>query len=121
VAKKKRDVPKARAYIRATYNNTTIAITDSNGAVLAWSSAGLKGFKGPKKSTPYAATRTAEDVIAKIRPFNVKSVDVYVKGIGHGRESAIRTLNTYGIKVDSIRDVTPNPHNGPRPPKPRRV
>lgn len=121
MAKKKKDVPKGRAYIRATYNNTMITITDLQGGVLAWSSAGLKGFKGPKKSTPYAATRTAEDVIAKVRPYNVKSVEVYVTGIGHGRESAIRTLNAGGLGVESIRDITPVPHNGPRPPKQRRV
>lgn len=121
MAKKKVDVPKGKAYIKASYNNTMITITDPSGAVLAWSSAGHKGFKGPKKATPYAATQIAYDVLEKIKPYNVKSVDVYVKGIGHGRESAIRTLNAGGLKVESIRDITPIPHNGPRPPKPRRV
>ena len=118
---KKRIVPKGKAYIKATYNNTMITITDMLGNVLAWSSAGLKGFKGPKKATPYAATQIAYDVLHKLKPFGMLEVDVFVKGIGHGRESAIRTLNTGGIKVKSIRDITPIPHNGPRPPGPRRV
>jgi small subunit ribosomal protein S11 len=98
-----------------------ITITDPAGSVLAWSSAGLKGFKGPKKATPYAATQVAEDVLFKVRPFNVRTVDVYVTGIGYGRESAIRTLHGGGIAVESIRDITPIPHNGPRPSGPRRV
>lgn len=118
---KKKDVPIGKAYITASYNNTVITITDPGGNVLAWSTAGSKGFKGPRKATPYAATVTAYDVIQKIRSFNMRSVDVFVRGIGHGRESAIRTLNGGGLKVDSIRDVTPIPHNGPRPRKPRRV
>lgn len=121
MAKKKRDVPRARAYIQATYNNTLITITDLQGEVLAWSSAGLEGFKGPKKATPYAATKIAENIIAKVKPYNIKSVDIFVKGIGYGRESAIRTLNAHGLRVESIKDITPIPHNGPRPPKPRRV
>jgi small subunit ribosomal protein S11 len=118
---KKREVYKGKAYINATYNNTVITISDQSGNVLVWSSAGLKGFKGPKKATPYAANVVANDVATKLKPFNMKSIDVYIKGIGHGRESAIRSLNSAGLKVESIKDVTPIPHNGPRPPKPRRV
>lgn len=118
---KKREVQHGRVYIKATYNNTLITVTDSSGNVLAWSGAGLKGFKGPRKATPYAATVIANDVLQKVKPFNMRSVDVHVQGIGHGRESAIRTLNSGGLRVASIRDVTPVPHNGPRPPKPRRV
>lgn len=118
---KKREVTRGRAYIKATYNNTKITITDETGKVLVWSSAGYKGFKGPKKSTPFAATQIAYDVLNKVKEFGMKSVGVYVKGIGHGREAAIRTLNAGGLKVEAIRDITPIPHNGPRPPKPRRV
>lgn len=121
MTKKRKDVPRARAYIQATYNNTVITITDQSGDVLAWSSAGLKGFKGPKKATPYAASIVGNDVLEKVKPYNVRMVDVRVKGIGHGRESAIRTLNAGGLKVESIKDITPVPHNGPRAKKPRRV
>ncbi|HCA67449.1 MAG: 30S ribosomal protein S11 [Candidatus Jacksonbacteria bacterium RIFOXYA2_FULL_44_7] len=118
---KKREVQYGRVHIKATYNNTLITVTDPLGNALAWSGAGLKGFKGPRKATPYAASVIANDILQKIKPFNMKMVDVFVQGIGHGRESAIRTLNSGGLKVGSIRDVTPIPHNGPRQPKPRRV
>ncbi|HBH45944.1 MAG: 30S ribosomal protein S11 [Candidatus Jacksonbacteria bacterium RIFOXYC2_FULL_44_29] len=118
---KKQIVPKGKAYIKASYNNTFILITDNSGNGLVWSSAGSKGFKGPKKATPYAASIVAEDIIAKLKPFGMKEIDILVKGIGHGRESAIRSLNAGGLKVKTIQDVTPVPHNGPRPPKPRRV
>jgi small subunit ribosomal protein S11 len=118
---KKRTVLTGKAYIKATYNNTVITITDLSGNVLSWSSAGVRGFKGPRKATPYAATQIAYDIVGKLRPFGLREMDVYVKGIGHGRESAIRGLSAGGIKIKSIRDITPIPHNGPRPKKPRRV
>ncbi|MBI4360126.1 MAG: 30S ribosomal protein S11 [Candidatus Jacksonbacteria bacterium] len=118
---KKREVPYGKIFIKATYNNTLITVTDPAGNVLAWSGAGVRGFKGPRKATPYAATVIANDVLQKIKLFNMRAADVSVRGIGHGRESAIRTLNSGGLKISSIRDVTPIPHNGPRQPKPRRV
>jgi small subunit ribosomal protein S11 len=124
-AKKKkanvRQVPRANAYIQATYNNTIITISDPNGNVLGWSSAGVVGFKGPKKATPYAASLVAKNLMDKLAPYMVKEVSVYVKGIGGGREGAIRALHTNGLNVVSINDVTPIPHNGCRPPKRRRV
>lgn len=114
-------VPSGRAYIQATYNNTIVTLTDQNGNVLAWSSAGHCGFKGPKKSTPYAAGVIVKDVAEKVQPFGVKEVNVFIKGVGAGREAAVRALNANGFNVVSIKDVTPIPHNGCRPPKPRRV
>ncbi len=124
-AKKKkvadRQVPRANAYIQATYNNTIITITDPNGNVLGWSSAGVVGFKGPKKATPYAASLVTKDLMDKIAAYAVKEVSVFVKGIGGGREGAIRALHINGLNVVSINDVTPIPHNGCRPPKRRRV
>lgn len=123
-AKKKkveRQVPRANAYIQATYNNTIITISDPNGNVLGWSSAGVVGFKGPKKATPYAASLVTKDLMDKIASYGVKEVSVFVKGIGGGREGAIRALHTNGLNVVSINDVTPIPHNGCRPPKRRRV
>lgn len=123
-AKKKkavRQVPRANAYIQATYNNTIITVSDPNGNVLGWSSAGVVGFKGPKKATPYAASLVCKDLMEKLEAFAVKEVSVFVKGIGGGREGAIRALHTNGLNVLSINDVTPIPHNGCRPPKRRRV
>lgn len=116
-----RQVPRANAYIQATYNNTIITIADLNGNVLGWSSAGKVGFKGPKKATPYAASLVAKDLSEKILDFGVKEVSVFVKGIGGGREGAVRALHTCGYNVVSINDVTPIPHNGCRAPKRRRV
>lgn len=118
---KKQDVSYGKVFIKATYNNTLVTVTDQAGNVLAWSGAGLKGFKGPRKATPYAATVIANDILQKIKPFNMRAAEVSVRGIGHGRESAIRTLNSGGLKISSIRDITPIPHNGPRQRKPRRV
>ncbi len=124
-AKKKkavdRQVPRANAYIQATYNNTIITISDPNGNVLGWSSAGVVGFKGPKKATPYAASLVTKDLMDKIAAYAVKEVSVFVKGIGGGREGAIRALHINGLNVVSINDVTPIPHNGCRQPKRRRV
>lgn len=118
---KKKKLRKGRAYIHSTYNNTKVTITDEDGNVIAWSSSGAVGFRGPKKATPYAASRVVEILAEKVDSTGLQEVDVYVKGIGSGRESAIRALEQNGIQVNAIKDVTPVPHNGPRPPKPRRV
>ncbi|OGL88489.1 30S ribosomal protein S11 [Candidatus Uhrbacteria bacterium RIFCSPLOWO2_02_FULL_51_9] len=122
-AKKKtmRQVTQGNVYIQASYNNTMVTITDLDGKVLGWSSAGVVGFKGPKKATPYAASLVVKDVAEKIASCGVKELNVKVKGIGGGREGAVRALNANGFFVKSIKDVTPIPHNGWRPPKPRRV
>ena len=118
---KKNILRKGLAFVDATYNNTRITITDENGNVLAWSSAGSLGFKGAKKSTPYAAAKVAETIVEKIRKTGLQDIVVYVKGIGSGRESAARGLANFGLNIVSIADVTPVPHNGCRPKKPRRV
>lgn len=122
-AKKKvvQQVSHGHAHIHASYNNTIITITDVNGNTLSWSSAGHMGFKGPKKSTPFAASQVAEDAVKRAEPYGVKEVNVFVNGIGSGRDSAIRTLNASGLNILSIKDLTPAPHNGCRPPKPRRL
>lgn len=116
-----RQVTHGNAYIQATYNNTMVTLTDSNGDVLAWSSAGKVGFKGPKKATPYAASQVVKDAVAKAAVYGLKDVRVFVRGIGGGREGAIRALNANGLNITIINDVTPIPHNGCRPPKKRRV
>jgi small subunit ribosomal protein S11 len=116
-----RSVSSGCAYIHASYNNTIITLTDMNGNVLGWSSAGACGFKGPKKATPYAASVIVRDVCEKIRDVGLREVTVFVQGIGSGREGAVRALHANGINVLSIKDVTPIPHNGCRAPKPRRV
>lgn len=120
-AKPKRQVPRGHAYVQATYNNTIIVLTDPNGNVLAWSTAGHLGFTGPKKATPYAAAQIVRDLVEKVKPHGMREVFVFVKGVGSGRESAIRTFNAAGFQIVGIKDITPIPHNGPRPPKPRRV
>jgi len=117
----KRQIAVGRAYIQATYNNTLITLTDQNGNALYTSSAGQVGFKGPKKSTPYAASIIVRNAAEKVAPYGLKEVHVFVKGVGSGRESAIRALNANGINVLSIKDVTPIPHNGCRSKKTRRV
>lgn len=119
--KKKILVKKGRAYINASYNNTIITLTDQNGNVLSWSSAGLNGFKGPKKATPYAAEIIARDAVSKAKAYGLEEVDVFVKGVGAGREGAVRGLHSNGLNVAAIKDITPIPHNGCRAPKPRRV
>lgn len=116
-----RQVSHGRAYVQSTYNNTIVTLTDANGNVLGWSSAGKVGFSGPKKATPYAASVIVKDVVERTRESGLRDVNVFVRGIGSGREAAIRALNANGINVLSIKDVTPIPHNGCRPPKPRRV
>ena len=119
--RERKNVEKGVAHIRATYNNTIVTITDTAGNAISWGSAGEMGFKGSRKSTPYAAQTVAE-AAAKIAVDNgMKTVEVYVKGPGRGRESAIRALQTQGLEITLIRDVTPVPHNGCRPPKIRRV
>ena len=119
--KAKNTVIEGNVYIQATFNNTIITVTDINGNALSWASAGGLGFRGAKKSTPYAAQTTCETAAKKAMDFGLKEVNVFVKGPGVGRESAIRTLGVLGLKVRSIRDVTPIPHNGCRPRKSRRV
>jgi len=114
-------VSAGRVYINASYNNTFITVTDVDGDVLAWSSSGSLGISGPKKATPFAASKVAEAIVEKLRKAGPMKVSVYVKGIGSGRDSAIKTLANRGFDIVSIKDVTPMPHNGPRPPKPRRV
>ena len=114
-------IPLANVYIRASYNNTLVTFADQNGNVIGQGSAGRCGFKGPKKATPYAAGVIIKDVAGRIAPCGVKDARVYVKGVGLGREAAVRALNANGINVLSIKDVTPIPHNGCRPKKPRRV
>jgi len=119
--KVKRNVPKAVAHIKASFNNTIVSVTDPNGDVICWGSAGTIGFKGSRKSTPFAAQRAAEKCADIAIKNGVKEIDVRVKGPGAGRESAIRSLQARGLKVRTIEDVTPLPHNGCRPRKRRRV
>lgn len=117
----RKSVPLAHAYITATFNNTMISITEPNGNVIAWASAGSNGFKGTRKSTPYAATITAEKVIEKVAPYGVERLKVFIKGVGTGREQAVRGLHAAGINLEAIFDRTPAPHNGCRKKKRRRV
>jgi small subunit ribosomal protein S11 len=117
----RKNVGRALAHVKASFNNTIITVTDLSGQVLAWDSAGTIGYKGSRKSTPFAAQRAAEKVAEKIRKMGVTELDVLVRGPGSGRESAIRALANSGIEVKSIEDRTPLPHNGCRPPKRRRV
>lgn len=119
--KSKVKLTKGRIYVQSTYNNTIITATDINGNVIGWGSSGRTGFKGSKKSTPYAAQRTMEDTIARIKDTGLNEVDVFVKGIGTGRESAVRALQGSGFTILSIKDRTPIPHGGVRPKKARRV
>jgi len=119
--KDKKNVPAGQAHIRSTFNNTIITITDPTGAVISWSSSGDVGFKGSRKSTPFAAQMAAESAARKAQEHGLKKVDVFVKGPGSGRETAIRSLQAAGLEVGSISDVTPQAHNGCRPPKRRRV
>jgi len=119
--KSKKNVSTGIAHIQSTFNNTVVTITDVNGNTVAWSSAGSRGFKGSRKSTPFAAQLAAEEAARKAMEHGMRSVAVFVKGPGAGRESALRALQSVGFKVTLIRDVTPVPHNGCRPPKRRRV
>jgi small subunit ribosomal protein S11 len=119
--KAKRTVIDGVAHVQASFNNTIITISDRQGNVLAWATAGGAGFRGSRKSTPFAAQVAAERAVQLAQEFGMKSVDVYVKGPGPGRDSAVRSLNAAGLRINSIADVTPIPHNGCRPPKKRRV
>ena len=119
--KEKKNVATGIVYISATFNNTIVSVTDPTGNVLAWSSTGLHGFKGSRKSTPYAARLVGEDAIKKAMENGMKQCDIIVKGPGSGRESALRAVANSGIRVNRIQDVTPVPHNGCRPPKRRRI
>jgi small subunit ribosomal protein S11 len=119
--KVRKNIQSGVAHIQATFNNTIITITDVQGNAVAWSSAGSRGFKGSRKSTPFAAQLAAEDAGRKAQEHGMRSLSVYVKGPGSGREAALRALSTAGFKITTIRDVTPVPHNGCRPPKRRRV
>jgi len=123
MAKKKKihNITKGVAHIRASFNNTIITITDTQGNAICWASSGAAGFKGSKKSTPFAAQRASEVVAKKAMEIGLKEVEVYIKGPGSGRESAVRALQAAGLKVTAIKDVTPMPHNGCRAPKRRRV
>ena len=115
--KVKKNVPEGRAYIHSTFNNTIVTISDKDGNAISWASAGTLGFKGSKKSTPFAAGNAAEAAGRAAAEMGMKKVEVFVKGLGSGRETAIRSLQTAGLEVTSITDVTPTPHNGCRPPK----
>jgi small subunit ribosomal protein S11 len=119
--REKKSVPSGHAHIQATFNNTIITITDPSGATIAWGSAGVAGFKGSRKSTPYAAAQSADGAARKAMEHGMRQVEVFVKGPGAGREQAIRSLQAAGLEVTAITDVTPIPHNGCRPPKRRRV
>ena len=119
--KERKNITNGVAHIQATFNNTIITITDPVGNVVAWSTAGAKGFKGSRKSTPFAAQIAAEDCAKKAQEHGMRTVEVYVKGPGSGRESALRALQAAGFSISFIKDVTPIPHNGCRPPKRRRV
>jgi small subunit ribosomal protein S11 len=119
--KSKIKLARGRIYVQSSYNNTIITVTDMAGNVIGWGSAGRTGFKGSKKSTPYAAQKTMEDTIARIKETGLTEVDVFVKGIGTGRESAVRALQGSGFNIISIQDQTPIPHGGVRPKKARRV
>jgi small subunit ribosomal protein S11 len=119
--KEKKNIPTGMAHIKATFNNTLVTITDPAGNVVSWSSAGVQGFKGSRKGTPFAAQLAAQDAARKAMEHGMRNVDVYVKGPGAGREAALRALQAAGLSVNLIRDVSPIPHNGCRPPKRRRV
>lgn len=119
--KVRRQVQKGKAYIKSTYNNTMVTLTDLHGNSLAWSSSGLLGFKGAKKATTYAANQVVLDVAEKVQKYGLNELEIFVKGVGSGREAAIRALAQKGFTLSLIKDKTPIPHNGCRPPKPRRV
>jgi small subunit ribosomal protein S11 len=121
VKKSKRQILKGRVSIQCTYNNTLVTIADLNGAVLGWSSSGHLSFKGAKKSTPYAATQVVADVTEKVKKYGVQELEVFVKGVGSGREASIRALANNGFNLVTIKDITPIPHNGCRPRRPRRI
>lgn len=120
-AQPSKKIDKGRAYIKATYNNTIVSVTDDRGNLIAWSTAGSLGFAGPKKATPFAASKIVAAVVEKLKKSGPQELSVFVNGFGGGRDSAIRSFINQGFSVVSITDVTPQPHNGVRPPKPRRI
>ncbi|MDE0518352.1 MAG: 30S ribosomal protein S11 [Oligoflexia bacterium] len=119
--KEKKNIPKGNCYIYASFGNTQVSFTDPGGQVICWSSSGVLGFKGSRKGTPFVAQAVAEDAVRRAQECGVKTVNVFLKGPGTGREMAVRTLASAGLKITSLRDITPIPHNGCRPPKRRRV
>jgi len=119
--RERKSIPVGRAYIQSTFNNTMVTLTDPAGNVIAWGSSGISGFKGSRKGTPYAAQLAARDAARRAMEHGLRQIEVYVKGPGSGREAAIRSLQSSGLYITGIRDVTPIPHNGCRPPKKRRV
>lgn len=121
VKKLKRQILKGRATVKCTYNNTIVSIADINGAILGWASSGMMGFKGAKKATPYAATQVVANVSEKVKKYGLQELEVFVKGVGSGREASIRALSNNGFELLAIKDITPIPHNGCRPKKPRRI
>lgn len=120
-ARKSKHIETGRVYVNATYNNTVITVTDAKGNVLTWASAGSLGFSGPKKATPFAASKIISVVGEKMKNYGITNVEVWIKGIGGGRDASVRSLINQGFNVNIIKDVTPIPHNGPRAPKVRRV
>lgn len=120
-SKARQKVKSGHVYIQSTYNNTIISVADQNGNVLAWSSAGRCGFAGARKATPYAAQQIVAQLIEQLKPYGMEEVRIFVKGIGSAREAAVRSLSAAGLQIVSLRDITPIPHNGVRPPKRRRV
>lgn len=120
-AKKAKRIQRGRVYIKASYNNTVVSVTDSEGNLLAWATSGSLGFSGPKKATPFASSKIVAALAEKLKAAGPADVDVFVSGVGGGRDSAVRSLINQGFNILSIKDVTPIPHNGPRPPKTRRV
>jgi small subunit ribosomal protein S11 len=122
VTKRKSRTTKGKLYVSATFNNTIVTITDDNGKVLDWVSCGAMGFKGTRKSTPFAATTTLKEAIERLQKLGIKELEIYLKGPGSGRDAALRVLRgLQGVNINMISDITPIPHNGPRPPKERRV
>lgn len=121
IKKIKKQIFKGRATVKCSYNNTMVSISDPQGDILGWSTSGLLGFKGAKKATPYAATQVVASVSEKVKKYGIKELDVYVRGVGSGREASIRALSNNGFDLIMIKDITPIPHNGCRPKKPRRV
>lgn len=119
--KQERVVESGKVYITSTFNNTLVTVTDSRGDTIAWSSSGASGFKGTRKSTPFAATSAVENVVKKALSTGLKNVEVYIKGPGSGRDSALRAIRSGGLSITQIADITPIPHNGPRPSKKRRI
>jgi small subunit ribosomal protein S11 len=119
--KERKVIPSGRAFIQSSFNNKVVTLTDPEGNVLSWGSSGTAGFKGSRKGTPYAAQLAAQDAVKKAASYGLRQVDVFVKGPGSGREAAIRALQSSGLAISSIKDITPIPHNGCRPPKRRRV